>query len=185
MAAPAETRTPNLHRATIAHQECGWKGGDSGDAASAWQNDDSVFLLPTRWQSGPRRQGFARAAQNAPLTATGRSAKPPLTRKLKKKETRNKNLDSDRPSHGRPYPVYAGVGSAQPFVTETGGSGLTPMSAQYHVSHTELSLIMIVQSTNADSVLSNAGYCSLTIMLPSIILALRSPLVSQLHMLGE
>jgi len=33
VAAPAETRTPNLHRAKIAHQECGWKGGDSGDSA--------------------------------------------------------------------------------------------------------------------------------------------------------
>jgi hypothetical protein len=30
VAAPAETRTPNLHRARIAHQECGWKGSDSG-----------------------------------------------------------------------------------------------------------------------------------------------------------
>jgi hypothetical protein len=31
VAAPAETRTPNLHRAKqIAHEECGWKGGDSG-----------------------------------------------------------------------------------------------------------------------------------------------------------
>jgi len=29
VAAPAETRTPNLHRATNAHRECGWKGGDS------------------------------------------------------------------------------------------------------------------------------------------------------------
>jgi hypothetical protein len=34
VAAPAETRTPNLHRATkIAHRECGWKGGDSVDSA--------------------------------------------------------------------------------------------------------------------------------------------------------
>ena len=56
------------------------------------------------------------------------------------------------------------------------------MSAQYQVSHTELSLIMMVQSTNVDAGLSSAGYCSLTIMLPSIILALRSPLVSQVHM---
>ena len=32
VAAPAEMRTPNLHRANIAHQECGWKGGDSGDS---------------------------------------------------------------------------------------------------------------------------------------------------------
>jgi len=30
LAAPAETRTPNLHRAKTAHEECGWKGGDSG-----------------------------------------------------------------------------------------------------------------------------------------------------------
>jgi transposase len=34
MAAPAEPRTPNLHRAKIAHEECGWKGGDSGDSAA-------------------------------------------------------------------------------------------------------------------------------------------------------
>ena len=33
VAAPAEMRTPNLHRAKIAHQECGWKGGDSGNSA--------------------------------------------------------------------------------------------------------------------------------------------------------
>jgi hypothetical protein len=33
VAAPAETRTPNLHRATNAHRECGWKGGDSSCSA--------------------------------------------------------------------------------------------------------------------------------------------------------
>src|ERR1700675_4314040 len=35
MAAPAETRTPNLHRANQSApiEECGWKGGDSGDSA--------------------------------------------------------------------------------------------------------------------------------------------------------
>jgi hypothetical protein len=33
VAAPTETRTPNLHRAKIAHRECGWKDGDSGDSA--------------------------------------------------------------------------------------------------------------------------------------------------------
>jgi hypothetical protein len=35
VAAPAKTRTPNLHRAKqkSLHQECGWKGGDSGDSA--------------------------------------------------------------------------------------------------------------------------------------------------------
>jgi hypothetical protein len=30
VAAPAETRTPNLHRAKTLKEECGWKGGDSG-----------------------------------------------------------------------------------------------------------------------------------------------------------
>ncbi len=34
MAAPAEPRTPNLHRAKrIAPRECGWKHGDSGSSA--------------------------------------------------------------------------------------------------------------------------------------------------------
>jgi hypothetical protein len=34
MAAPAEPRTPNMHRAKpIAPQECGWKHGDSGHSA--------------------------------------------------------------------------------------------------------------------------------------------------------
>src|SRR5579864_2699774 len=34
IAAPAETRTPNVHRAKpIAPRECEWKHGDSGDSA--------------------------------------------------------------------------------------------------------------------------------------------------------
>jgi hypothetical protein len=34
VAAPTETRTPNLHRAKrIAPRECEWKHGDSGDSA--------------------------------------------------------------------------------------------------------------------------------------------------------
>src|SRR5271167_2010807 len=33
VAAPTETSTPNLHRATIAQQECGWKGGDRSGLA--------------------------------------------------------------------------------------------------------------------------------------------------------
>ena len=35
VAAPAETRIPNLHRANqkALIEECGWKGGDSGDSA--------------------------------------------------------------------------------------------------------------------------------------------------------
>src|ERR1700730_2271238 len=33
VAAPTGSSTPNLHRATIAQQECGWKGGDRGGSA--------------------------------------------------------------------------------------------------------------------------------------------------------
>jgi hypothetical protein len=33
VAAPAETGTPNLHRAIIAHKECGWKDGVRGGLA--------------------------------------------------------------------------------------------------------------------------------------------------------
>jgi hypothetical protein len=33
VAAPTATRTPHWHRAKIAHQECGWKGGDRGGSA--------------------------------------------------------------------------------------------------------------------------------------------------------
>ena len=34
VAAPAEMRTPNLHRAKrTLNQECGWKGGNSGNSA--------------------------------------------------------------------------------------------------------------------------------------------------------
>ena len=46
VAAPAETRTPNLHRANkVAHRECGWKGGDSGDSAGKKQR---VQQIPKR-----------------------------------------------------------------------------------------------------------------------------------------
>ena len=39
MAAPAETRTPNMHRAKrIAPRECGWKHGDSGHSAGEQKN---------------------------------------------------------------------------------------------------------------------------------------------------
>jgi hypothetical protein len=52
VAAPAETRTPNLHRANqSAHRECGWKGGDSGDSAGKKQRDQQISkripLTPT------------------------------------------------------------------------------------------------------------------------------------------
>ena len=43
MAAPAETRTPNLHRATESLiEECGWKDGVAkqvGNAVSKWRDE--------------------------------------------------------------------------------------------------------------------------------------------------
>src|SRR5579864_2553163 len=58
MAAPAEPRTPNVHRAKrVAPRECGWKHGDSGHSAG----EQRCFTKPVKNQ-----------------------------------------LDSDRPSHGRP-----------------------------------------------------------------------------------
>jgi hypothetical protein len=53
VAAPAETRTPNLHRANkIAHLECGWKGGDSASDSAEKNNRDhptlpTITLTPT------------------------------------------------------------------------------------------------------------------------------------------
>jgi len=94
VAAPAETRTPNLHRAQIAHQECGWKGGDSGGghnvaAQSIWRLETGLehLFLPCAMlaeRSSPSRVRFA--AQSAPLTAPGRSAQKPLGRKRKNYE---------------------------------------------------------------------------------------------------
>jgi len=47
VAAPAETRTPNLHRANkIAPRECGWKDGVSGDSAKE-------KACPTKIQKNP------------------------------------------------------------------------------------------------------------------------------------
>jgi len=37
VAAPAETRTPNMHREKIAQKECGWKDGDRGGPAQKGQ----------------------------------------------------------------------------------------------------------------------------------------------------
>jgi hypothetical protein len=45
VAAPAETRTPNLHGAKIAHLECGWKDGDSGDSAGQKHAQRKTNLL--------------------------------------------------------------------------------------------------------------------------------------------
>ena len=87
VAAPAATRTPNLHRA----QETLIESADGRVATvlarkGLWvtaleRTKQPVHVGPPSclaewWQSGPRRQGFACAAQNAPLTAPGRSANP-------------------------------------------------------------------------------------------------------------
>ncbi len=57
MAAPTESRTPNWHRAKIAHterksltQECGWKGGDRGGLAerTAEKPNQERYSLLTR-----------------------------------------------------------------------------------------------------------------------------------------
>ena len=52
VAAPAETRTPNLHRAkTSLIKECGWKGGDSGNSAGekhlVQRKNERTHLTPT------------------------------------------------------------------------------------------------------------------------------------------
>jgi hypothetical protein len=51
MAAPAESRTPNMHRAKqIAPRECGWKHGDSGHSAgqqTLFHEMKKIDLTPT------------------------------------------------------------------------------------------------------------------------------------------
>jgi hypothetical protein len=49
VAAPAETRTPNLHRANQSLiEECGWKGGDSGgDSAGEKTLSNEETTKPT------------------------------------------------------------------------------------------------------------------------------------------
>ena len=47
MAAPTELRTLIVHRAKEAHQECGWKGGNSGNMLGKMNEEDS-FAQKTR-----------------------------------------------------------------------------------------------------------------------------------------
>src|SRR5437762_11997818 len=44
-AGPTATRTPNLHRAKIAHRDCGWRGGGAGQKSYASHNRN--HLTPT------------------------------------------------------------------------------------------------------------------------------------------
>lgn len=81
----------------------GWKDGGSSlpalwATASAGVQPRATSFLAKSSQSGPRRQGFADAAKNAPLTAPGRSE----YRSAKKEERRGK-LYLTWPSHGRRF----------------------------------------------------------------------------------
>jgi hypothetical protein len=49
VAAPAETRTPNWHRAKTKSliEECGWKGGDSGNSEGEKPLSNEQTTKPT------------------------------------------------------------------------------------------------------------------------------------------
>jgi hypothetical protein len=88
VAAPAATRTPNLHRAKKSLTESAdervataWVGAQSKDAGKIEQSKTTPPFLPDGMltdRSSPSRVRYA--AQNAPLTAPGRSAHPPARR---------------------------------------------------------------------------------------------------------
>jgi hypothetical protein len=103
-----------------------------GEPRSIGQEDPAHIgppsLLAEGWPSGPRRQGFAVAAQNAPLTAPGRSANGSARREGECYEGQLQQqkhpvvkvlLDIDRNSHGRrshncaPFVRQTGEGKAQ------------------------------------------------------------------------
>jgi hypothetical protein len=56
VAAPTETSTPNLHRATIAHKECGWKGGDRGGLAQWEQLEKEEIKRKKEKKSGKMKE---------------------------------------------------------------------------------------------------------------------------------
>ena len=74
VAAPAATRTPNLHRANkIAHRRVrmeGWRQGCFGrkaGTAEITETGDCPLSFLTEWcQIGPRRQGFASPHRTRP-----------------------------------------------------------------------------------------------------------------------
>src|SRR5271167_4743568 len=112
VAAPAETRTPNLHRANKSLTKSadgrvatGLVGARSMNRA---KTKNTVRLLPflpdgmVTERSSPSRVRYA--AKNAPLTAPGRSAHPPVRKEREILGKTDQNLlDADRPSHGRPF----------------------------------------------------------------------------------
>src|SRR5271156_6676105 len=124
MAAPAATRTPNLHRA----KQSLTKSADGrvatalvGTRSKELRKDKKTGRLPpflpdgmVTERSSPSRVRYA--AKNAPLTAPGRSAHPPPGRKGRILGKANQNLlDTDRPSHGRPFIAKADFHHARTF----------------------------------------------------------------------
>ncbi len=115
VAAPAATRTPNLHRANQSlTEECGWKGGDRVGLGAKQElrkggktnnPERPLPFLPSGMvtdRSSPSRVRYA--AKNAPLTAPGRSAHPPARKEREILGRAHQNLlDADRPSHGGHY----------------------------------------------------------------------------------
>jgi hypothetical protein len=113
VAAPAATRTPNLHRANKSlTEECGWKGGDRVGLGAKQElrkggktnnPERPLPFLPSGMvtdRSSPSRVRYA--AKNAPLTAPGRSEHPPA-----KKE--RENLGKAKQRQSKIYLTWTGL----------------------------------------------------------------------------
>ena len=83
MAAPAETRTPNLHRATNAHIECGWKGGVSLSSArktgSGCERRTTFCFSLARQDSIRPAAATVKTLRYAPTAAAARPKRAVLT----------------------------------------------------------------------------------------------------------
>src|SRR4051794_30798230 len=111
MAAPAEPRTPNVHRAKqIAPRECGWKHGDSGHSAG-----EKTCLIKTDknqldsdWPSHGRRLHSERY-----INVSGRPARSQCShRRLPKVSTERSNR-AVRRLNPRTEPVLWSLSSEQ------------------------------------------------------------------------
>src|SRR5271154_4402945 len=112
VAAPAETRTPNLHRAkqksliesADGRVATGLVWARRKNASKTKNRERPLPFLPDGMvtdRSSPSR--VRSAAKNAPLTAPGRSAHPPARKERESLGKAKQNLlDLGRPSHGRP-----------------------------------------------------------------------------------
>ena len=124
VAAPAATRTPNLHRAkqksliesADGRVATGLVGARRKNASKTKNREATVPFLPDGMvteRSSPSR--VRSAAKNAPLTAPGRSAHPPVRKEREILGKANQNLlDADRPSHGRPFRSFTPSRSCSP-----------------------------------------------------------------------